>query len=334
VIKPHQAPVRRVSQAQPVRRGSRRGFLLGAGAIALGGGGALGYLARGAGPLPPAHLVLATGPKGAVFVEVGGDIARALEAYSRGSSVQVVETAATVDNLHRLGTRQCDLGFASLDGATVDQQVRRGEITALTRVYDSYLHLVALAGSAVQTVRDLEGRQVSVGGAGSGTEFTAVRLLEAAGVRPARLVRLGQTASMAALADGSIDAAFSLTGYPTPAITDLAARRPLRLVPAGEYFGFLDRAIPHAYQPAPIPAGAYAGVPTSTDTVLVPNVLLGRPQLPGAAVTLVLDALFSARSERFWRHPESRQLSRAMAGATGGVTLHPAAQEWLDAHQG
>jgi TRAP transporter TAXI family solute receptor len=281
----------------------------------------------------PTRLVMATGPKGAVYVEVGGDIARAVQAHSPVTRVEVRSTGATVENLNLLSGGDVDIGFASLDAAAVNNQVRKGTITALTRVYDSCLHLVVLAESWIQNMRDLAGSRVGIGGAGSGTEFTANRLLAIAGVSPAQRLRLGQTPSMKALEAGTIDAAFSLTGFPTPAIADLANRRSLRFVPLGEYFGELDRAIPRAYAPAPIPSGVYRGV-GSADTVLVPNVLLARPDLPDAAVTLVLEAMFAEESRRFWVHPESQRLGLDLATMTGAAMLHPAAQSWLKKHRG
>lgn len=329
-----QAPAdgRKSSSAQPSNRG-RRLFLIGTAAAALGGGGLAASLTLRDQRRVPTRLVLATGPKGAVYVEVGGDIAQAVQAYSPSTQVEVRSTAATVENLWLLGAREADLGFASLDAAAVDSRVRQQVITALTRVYDSLLHLVVPAESRIRSLRDLAGTRVSVGGAGSGTEFTATRLLAVTGVAPAQLFRLGQTPSMNALEGGTIDAAFSLTGCPTPAIAGLASRRPLRLVPLSEHFGHLERSIPRAYALAPITDGTYAGV-KAVDTVLVPNVLLARPGLPDEAVTTVMDALFASQSRRFWVHADSQRISLDMATVTGAATLHRAARSWLHRHTG
>lgn len=319
-------PVRPASPGLP----TRRRFLLGAAAVAIGGG-TVGVLSRFSAPAMPVHLNLATGPKGAVFIEVGGDIANSVRGRSPDTRVTVQATGATVENLRRLTLGMSDLGFASLDAAALDPQVRTRGITALGRVYDSCLHLVVRAESPIRSLRDLIGHRVSIGGSGSGTEFTALRLLNTTGVEPSQLLRLGQTPAMKAVEDGTVDAAFSLTGSPTPAIADLANRRAVRLVPLAEFFGFLDRHIPHAFALAPIAAGTYRGI-EAIDTVLVPNVLLARPGLSDVAVALVMNALFDAGSRRYWVHPESRAINLAMATVTGPVVLHPAAQSWLDGH--
>jgi hypothetical protein len=199
-------------------------------------------------------------------------------------------------------------------------------------VYDSLLHLVVPARSVIRVLGDCAGRRVSVGASGSGTEFIVLRLLGLTGVRPAAMVRLGQAEALDALARGAVDAAFSLTGFPTPAIAQLAAREPLRLVPLVDFVPVLERSVPHVYAPAAIPVGTYAGVGAAL-TVFVPNLLLARPALPDAAVSLVTEALLSPVSRRFWTDPDSRRIDVRTAIATGPVRLHPAALAWLRAHK-
>ena len=311
---------------------ARRAVLVAGAAAALGAGGVTAVRAA-RGPAPgPATLVLATGPLGAVFVEVGRDVARAVEALAPGTRVRTLVTAASVDNLALLAAARADLGLASLDAVAVDPRAGPGSITTVGRVYDSVLHLVVPAASPVRTLAGCGGRRVSVGAAGSGTEFTTRRLLVTAGVRPGSTVRLAQAEAMAALAAGSIEAAFSLTGFPTPAISDLARRAPVRLVPLPGAAPALGAGLPRVYSPAVVPAGIYPGI-VATPTVAVPNLLLVRPGLPDAAVSLVTAALLSAGSRRFWTHPDSRRIDVRTAIATGPVPLHPAAVAWLRAHK-
>jgi TRAP transporter TAXI family solute receptor len=244
----------------------------------------------------------------------------------------VLTTAATVENLDLLAGQRADLGFGAIDAVVSDPRVRAGGIGAICRLNDSFLHLVVPTASPIRTLPDCVGHRVAVGAAGSGTEFTSLCLLSATGIRPAQLPRLGQVLAMQAVGDGTVDAAFSLTGFPTPAITELVARRSIRLIPLGTYFHILDRSLPRVYGPAPIPDGAYDGV-TATDTVYVPNVLLARPGLPDDAVTLVIEAAWSPSSRRFWVHPDSGWFDIRAAIATGPLQLHPAALAWLRAHK-
>lgn len=311
----------------------RRRMLLVAGAAVVGGGAGTAWLLRGrAEPAVPSSLVLATGPQGAVFLEVGGDVARAIHARSPRTAVRVLTTAATVDNLNLLATRRADLGFGAIDAVVSDPRARSGAISTICRLYDSFLHLVVPVSSPIRTLQDCAGRRVCVGAAGSGTEFTSMRLLAATGIRPGALVRLGQASAMEALGRGAVDASFSLTGFPTPAIEVLAKQQQIRLIRLGDFFRTLDAAIPRVYGPAPIPDGVYPGI-TATDTVYVPNVLLGRPGLTDDAITLAIESVLSPASRPFWVHPDSRRFDVRAAIATGPLRLHPAALAWLRAQK-
>ena len=111
---------------------------------------------------------------------------------------------------------------------------------------------------------------VSIQPPGSGTEVVARRMLEAAGLDPARdLVaeHLGPAQAMDALKDGKIDAWFNSSGVPMPAVVELAATagREMRLVPSAELLPAL-----HARHGADaVPAGRHsrrAATPARTTT--------------------------------------------------------------------
>jgi TRAP transporter TAXI family solute receptor len=310
----------------------RRGLLLAAAGVVAAGAGAAVVEDRRRRPPGPARLTLATGPQGAVFLEVGRDLARAITASSPQTRVTVRVTAATLENLQLLQARTADLGFASLDAAAVDRRVGPSGIRAVSRLYDSLLHLVVPAASPIAALPNCTGKVVSIGAVGSGTEFTCLQLLRLTGVLPARLVRLTQTPAMQAVAAGTVDAAFSLTGFPTPAITALAEQRPIRLIPLADYVDALDAGIAGVYSSAAIPEGTYRGV-RATETVFLPNILLAGAGVPDGVVRLVTGALLSPGSRRYWTNPDSRRIDIRTAIATGPVPLHPAALEWLRAHK-
>ncbi|HET9653804.1 MAG TPA: TAXI family TRAP transporter solute-binding subunit [Kineosporiaceae bacterium] len=313
------------------RRPSRRQVLLGA--LAALNCGALAMAVTGSWQSVEGRLSLATGPVGAAYLDVGRDLAAAVKNLFPKVDVQVRITAASVENLALLSAGTVDVGFVSLDAALGDSDVRRKTITAVSRVFDSSLHLVVPAESQIHTLLDLQGRRVGVGGDASGTEFTATALLSAVGVTPARLVRLAQTQAMTALEIGALDAAFSLTAFPTPAIANLAHRRRIRLIPLAEHHWLMARTGAGAYSQAPIPVGTYEGVP-AVETITMPSLLMARSGLSPALVDVLLSAMFTKKDERFWRHPESRTISLGMAAATGGATLTPAASAWLNSHNG
>ena len=280
------------------------------------------------------HLRLATGPEGAVYRRIGGALAEHITEQVPGVTVTTVPSGASTDNIRMLRAGDVHLGLSSLDAViTIDGSVPEG-LSAVCRLYDSHLHLVVMAGSAIDEFRDLEGKRISLGARDSGTEFTALRVLKLGPVN-ARGRSLSQAESAAALRDGEIDAMFSLTGVPTPAITDLALRHPIRLIPLDEQADALVTAYPDPYAPAMIPATAYAGVP-ATRTVAVPNVLLVRNDLPDDLVYAITDTIFthtgpitSASRDDAETVPEAWQINVRTGISTASIPLHPGAAAWF-----
>ncbi|MDG4825953.1 TAXI family TRAP transporter solute-binding subunit [Asanoa sp. WMMD1127] len=282
----------------------------------------------------PVHLRLATGPAGAVYRRIGGALAAHISEQVPGATVTTVPSGASTDNIRMLRAGVVHLGLSSLDATITEDGSAPEGISALCRLYDSHLHLVVLAGSAIDEFGDLRGRRVSLGAHDSGTEFTALRVLRLHKVdHDGRY--LSQAESAAALRDGAIDAMFSLTGVPTPAITELAQRQPVRLIPLDAQADALVTAYPGPYAPARIPATAYAGV-SATSTVAVPNVLLARNDLPEDLVYAITDTIFThtggitaAGRDGAEALPEAWQINVRTGISTSSIPLHPGAAAWF-----
>ncbi|AHI00394.1 TAXI family TRAP transporter solute-binding subunit [Kutzneria viridogrisea] len=296
-------------------------------AAASAAGAALGACSVPGGPVLR-ELVLLTGPPGAVFREIGAAMATAIGAHLPGTSVRAKPTAASVANLHLLATGEGQLGLSAIDAAEDGGRPPAG-ISAVGRIYDSFLHLVVPRDSPIGSLADLTGRTVSLGAQGSSTEFTSDRLLALRGVRP-NGVRLTQADAATALVRGQIEALLTLTGIPTPAITDLAQRMPVRMVPLAEEAAALAARFPGPYVPATIPATTYKGV-RACPTVAVPNLLLARDNLSAEVVRTVTSTVFTEVEAITQGHPEARRINVRTGIATGVVPLHPGAAAWFTA---
>ncbi|MGP4101093.1 TAXI family TRAP transporter solute-binding subunit [Nonomuraea sp. KM90] len=306
-------------------------------AVLLAAGGLLAGCSRRP-EVDQVRLRLATGPAGAVYRRIGGSLAEHISGQVPGATVSTVPSGASTDNIRMLRAGEVHLGLTSLDALiTTDGSAPEG-LSAICRLYDSHLHLVVMAGSAIDELRDLEGKRISLGARDSGTEFTSMRVLQL-GVVDADGRYLSQAASAAALRDGEIDAMFSLTGVPTPAITELAQRHPIRLIPLEAQADALFAAFPGPYTPAMIPATAYAGAP-ATRTIAVPNVLLARNDLPDDLVHAITDTIFThagtitsgGRDEAEAGPeavPEAWQINVRTGIATASIPLHPGAAAWF-----
>ena len=318
----------------------RRAFTaaLAAGALLLAGCGGGG---GGAGDAPGADgsLSIATGGTGGVYYPYGGGIANVLSQHLQGVTASVQETNASVDNVLLIQNGGADVAFvlgdtvadavagkAQFEGNPVD-------VCTLGRLYDNYTQTVTTAGTGIRTIADLRGKRVSVGSPGSGTEVLALRILEAAGINPDTDIQrsqlgVGETAQ--GLRDGTIDAGFWSGGLPTGALIDLASTGQMVLIPTGEYTAALAQKYGTYYVTAEIPAGTYQGQNEPSPQVVVPNVLLVRPDMPQQLQQDITRVIFENEQQLATVHPAANELDPATAGDVAFAPVCPGAKAFFD----
>lgn len=287
-------------------------------------------------------LSIATGGTGGVYYPYGGGIAKVLNDHLPDVRATAEVTSASVDNLKLIRDGKADIAFTLAD--TLDDAVRgRGAFqgtpvpaATLAVLYANYTHVITLARSGMTSVGDLEGKTISTGSAGSGTEVIAFRILAAAGLDPARDIRrqaLGASESADALKDGKVDAFFWSGGLPTGAVQDLAHTSgvTLRMIPTADLLPALQREHGALYFPLEIPAGAYPGVGAAVPVVGVANVLVVHRDMDEDLAFDITRLLFEHQAELADIHPEARTLARATAQAGSPAPLHPGAARYYAA---
>jgi TRAP transporter TAXI family solute receptor len=304
-------------------------------AIVLSG---LQLIACGNGPPRPASrfISIATGGSGGVYYPYGGGLAKILNEGLPNVRATAEVTAASVDNLKLIRDSRADVAFTLAD--TLDDAVRgRGVFdgrpvpaAALAVLYSNYTQIVTLASSNIRRVADLRGHTVSTGSPGSGTEVTALRLLSAAGLDPAKDVTrqgLGASESADALKDGKIEAFFWSGGLPTAAIQDLTHTPgiAIRLVPSGDLLPALRRDHGDLYFELRVPSGAYPGVDAEVPVVGVANVLVVNRAMSDDLAYDITRLLFERQVELATIHPEARNLAIPTAVKGSPAPYHPGA---------
>ncbi|WP_406404498.1 TAXI family TRAP transporter solute-binding subunit [Streptomyces sp. NBC_00879] len=287
-------------------------------------------------PRPSGEISVATGNQGGVYAEYGAGYGDLIERRLPDASARVLHTGGSVDNLRRVGAGDAQVAFTLADSAADAVAGRapftgRVPVVALAALYDNYVQLVVPADSPVRSVRELRGRRVSVGAAGSGTALLAERILKVAGLSAGKDVstlRLDVREATAALAAGRIDAFLWSGGLPTAAITELRRTLPIRLVDLGDVVADLTRSYGELYTETTVPAVVY-GAQSAVTTVSLPNFLVVRRDMPDAEAYWLTRLLFEGQSQLIRAHPEARRLDRRTAIATHPLDLHPGAARWF-----
>src|SRR6266700_1684934 len=301
----------------------------------------------------PRFFRIGTAATGGSFFEVGGLVASVISSPAdgpdcgRGGScgvrglVAVAQaTPGSIENLRLINSGQLESGFAQADLAGwaytgVNVFVESGplrRLRAIGSLFPEAAHLVVRAESSIRSLADLQGKRVSLGELGSGTAADATVLLAAAGFGEKGLTRRYLRPGPAAeqLKDGTLDALFLVGGYPVPAIRELAAAVPLRLVPIeGQIVDVLKKDFGF-YSRTEIPAGSYPGIDTGTPSLGFSALWLVNADTDADLVYAITKSLWHPTTMRLFAalDPIGKRIrpERALDGLS--VPLHPGAERF------
>jgi hypothetical protein len=326
------------------RRAATPGFLVATifvlAACTPAGDGDASADASAAGDAGDGQLSIATGGTGGVYYPLGGGFATVIGEQVEGYEATVSETNASVDNMLLIGDGGADLalvlGDTAADAINGEADFEGSPINAcaLGRLYDNYTQIVTTTDSGISSIEDLEGKSVSLGSPGSGTEIIAIRILEAAGLDPDADIsrqQLGVAETVEALRDGTIDAGFWSGGLPTGALVDYATSGEMALIPHGEHAAAMQEAYGDYYSEAEIPADTYEGQSEAVSVVLVPNVLVANPDnMSEELQEAITTAIFDSREELAEVHIAAEDLDPATADEIGFMDVCPGSQAYFD----
>jgi uncharacterized protein len=312
------------------------------------------FLASGAGAqTEPRFFRIGTASTGGSFFQIGGVVASAVSGPVEGAAcgpsggcgvpglVAVAQaTQGSMENLRLINNKQIESGFAQADlaamayggaGAFADDRPMP-RLRVIASLFREALHVVVRVDSPIRSIDGLAGKVVAVGESGSGTAVNAKVLLAAAGFGDSDVTRKNLRPSQAAeeMKAGTVDAMILAGSYPVPAIQELAAAMPIRLVPVtGTVAAKLQREFSY-YSPAVIPAGSYRNVDTDIRSIGFYALWLVDMDADPALIYDVTRALWSESAARLFAaiDPIGKQIQLADALKGVSLPLHPGAERF------
>lgn len=293
----------------------------------------------GSGSAAGGRLTIATGNTTGVYYQLGGALAQVISDKVSGYRATASETGASVQNVQGLVAGNYDIAFSL--GDTASDAVKgensfqaKQDVVALTRLYNNYTQVAVRTSAGINSIADLKGKKVSTGSPNSGTEVIARRLLEAAGLDPAKDVtaqRLGLPESVDAMKAGTIDALVWSGGLPTGGITDLTTSlgKNVKLLPIAELLPKMQQKYGAIYTQAPIPAATYKQ-PAEVATIIVPNVLLIRKDMKDELAEQLTKAIYDNMGALVAVNAAAKGITLDNADKTDPVPLHPGAKKALE----
>jgi len=227
------------------------------------------------------RMAFGGGPTGGTFQYFANGIAILLSKNVPDLEVSSEGTGGSAENLKRLNAGDIDYGIVysgdmwlGARGLLPKDPKEYTKVRPMSFMYGAPAQLVTLKGGGITEAKQLAGKKVAVGNAGSGAALSAQRFFEALGIWDKMEPQfLGYSAAASALGDKKIDAFWVLVGYPNASIIEASTTNDIALLDvagAAKAAGFFEK-YPF-YSPATIPAGTYKGqsqeVKTFSDAAL------------------------------------------------------------------
>jgi TRAP transporter TAXI family solute receptor len=259
-----------------------------------------------------------------------------LVATSVASNGSVANVAAIAAGTAQSGFVQSDIAHWAYNGTGIYQgRPKVDGLRAIANLYPESIQLVVRKGTGIKSVADLRGRKVSLDEPGSGTLVDARLILSAFGLSEkdlkAEYFRAQQVAD--SLKDGTIDAFFSVSGWPQSAVADLAATVGIELVPiAGPEIDSLIARFPF-FSAEEIPDNAYRGV-VGVTTVSVHAIWATSIKQSEELIYKVTAALWNPATRKLLDsgHAKGREIRLETATTGVGIPLHPGAEKFYKEH--
>jgi hypothetical protein len=292
-------------------------------------------IAFGTAPVQGEELRIGTASQGGAFYPIGQGISNLVTKYAGGGMTMVpVVTAGSVKNPDLVASGEVDIGITNTNLALLaiagkGPYKQKLELAAVAALHPSVLSMVTLAGSPINTFADIKGKRVAVGPAGGGTLSFVQRLLEMHGMTMKDITPsfLSYNDGFSQLADGNVDAAFALAGYPAAAISQARATKELKFIRlTDEKLDAMLKKYPY-YTRVVVPKATYR---LDEDAVVlgVSNVLVVRTDMPADKVYAITKAVFDHLDEFKAENANARQID-PKASLALPVPLHPGAARYF-----
>jgi len=172
--------------------------------------------------MPPRVIVMATGPEGGTYYELGERYRAALA--RSGVEVRLVPTAGSVENLAKLLDPHSGVSVALMQGGIAGTGAA-SELESLGTMFYEPRWRFSRPGVEGVGLAGLRGRKISIGPEGSGSRALSLKLLASAGIdgRNSELLALTPRETAEKLSAGEIDVAFLMASWDSPVVQQLLA---------------------------------------------------------------------------------------------------------------
>ena len=283
------------------------------------------------------RIVFGGGPAGGTFQVV----ANAIQTYKPVKAidefkVKAQSSAGSVENLRKVNSGRSDFGvvysghvYLGRNGLMKNDTKKYDQVMAVSFLYGAPAQLVVRKGSGIKSVKDLVGKKVGVGNAGSGAFANCEVFFTHMGVWD-KIERnaMGYNDAAAAFGNNQLDAFWLFTAFPSGAVIMAAQTNDIELVDVdadAKSSGFYEK-YPY-FGKLSVPAGTYKGVDKETPAFQDSALWVANAGVSDDVVYKLLSIIYA--DEGLAHMVSQKKTFKAMSvakGADGIVTpMHPGA---------
>jgi len=286
------------------------------------------------------RVVFGGGPAGGTFQVV----ANSIQTYgpvkeSEDYKVKAQSSAGSVENLRKVNQGKMQFGvvysghvYLGREGRLKNDEKKYEDVLAVAYLYGAPAQLVVRKDSGIKSTKDLEGKKVGVGNAGSGAFANCELFFTHLGVWDSvERNAMGYNDAANAFGNNQLDAFWLFTAFPSGAVIMAAQTNDIELVDLGKdatESGFYEK-YPY-FSKLEIPAGTYKGVDAVTPSFQDSALWVANSKVPDEVVYDLLSKIYTDEGLAYMRGQKKTFKEMAIeAGANGIVTpLHPGAEKF------
>jgi TRAP transporter TAXI family solute receptor len=286
------------------------------------------------------RYVFGGGPAGGTFQVV----ANAIQIYkpiknTKAYSIRAQSSGGSTENLRNVNSGKASFGtvysghvYLGRNGMLKNDTKKYEDVMGVAFLYGAPAQLVVKKGSGIKSVKDLVGKKVGVGNAGSGAFANCELFFTHMGVwDKVERNAMGYNDAAAAFGNNQLDAFWLFTAFPSGAVIMAAQTNDIDLVDLAadaDASGFFKK-YPY-FGRLSVPAGTYKGVDHDAPSFQDSALLVANADVPADVVYELLSKVFTEEGLAHMRQQKKTFKAMSVAkGADGIVTpLHPGAEKF------
>lgn len=286
------------------------------------------------------RLVFGGGPAGGTFQVV----ANAIQVFgpvkdSKDYRVKAQSSAGSVENLRKVNQGKMDFGvvysghvYLGRNGRLKNDPNKYEDVLAVSYLYGAPAQLVVRKGSGITSTKDLVGKKVGVGNAGSGAFANCELFFNHMGIWD-KIERnaMGYNDAAAAFGNNQLDAFWLFTAFPSGAVIMAAQTNDIDLVDLGRDAEESDffKAYPY-FSKLTVPAGTYKGVDVDTPSFQDSALWVANAEVSADVVYDLLSKIYTEEGLAHMRQQKKTFKEMSLeTGVNGIVTpMHPGAERF------